>query len=121
VLFGRLPREEALAVASCFDVAPYARTADQGVRAAKVAELLGLGVPVVSYDYDVTANLRETGAGLLVADRRAFVDAAAHLLDDPAARAPLAAAARRAGAELDWRVLARRFALEVLDTFPPPS
>jgi glycosyltransferase involved in cell wall biosynthesis len=121
VLFGRLPREEALAVASCFDVAPYARTADQGVRAAKVAELLGLGVPVVSYDYDVTANLRETGAGLLVADRRAFVDAAAHLLDDPAARAPLAAAARRAGAELDWRVLARRFALEVLDTFLPPS
>jgi len=121
VLFGRLPREEALAVASCFDLSPYARTADQGVRAAKVSELLGLGVPVVSYDYGVTANLRETGAGVLVADRRAFVDATASLLADPAARAPFAEAARRAGAELDWRVLARRFELEVLDAFLPPA
>ena len=121
VLFGRLPREEALAVASCFDLSPYARTADQGVRAAKVSELLGLGVPVVSYDYGVTANLRETGAGVLVADRRAFVDATASLLADPAARAPFAEAARRAGAELDWRVLARRFELEVLDVYLPAS
>jgi glycosyltransferase involved in cell wall biosynthesis len=119
VLFGRLPREEALAVASCFDLAPYARTADQGVRAAKVSELLGLGVPVVSYDYDVTANLRETGAGVLVADRRAFVEAAVALLTDDSARASLADAARRAGAELDWRLLARRFELEVLDGFLP--
>ena len=71
MLFGRLPRAEALAVASAFDVAPYARTADQGIRAAKVAELIGLGVPTVSYDYEVTANLRETGAGVLVAGQRA--------------------------------------------------
>ena len=121
VLFGRLPREEALSVASCFDLAPYARTADQGVRAAKVSELLGLGVPVVSYDYEVTANLRETGAGVLVPDRRTFVEAAAHLLADATARAPLVDAARHAGHELDWRVLARRFELEVLDTFLPAT
>jgi hypothetical protein len=57
-LLGRLPRPVALATATCFDLAPYARTADQGVRAAKVSELIGLGVPTVSYDYEVTANLR---------------------------------------------------------------
>ena len=31
-------------------------------------ELIGLGVPIVSYDYEVTADVREAGAGLLVAD-----------------------------------------------------
>jgi len=121
VLFGRLPRPEALAVASAFDVAPYARTADQGVRAAKIAELIGLGVPTVSYDYEVTANLRETGAGVLVPDRRAFVDATVQLLTDAEARGAIAAAARRAGRELDWDVLARRFEREVLDAYLPPS
>jgi len=120
VLFGRLPRERALATASCFDVAPYARTADQGVRAAKVSELIGLGVPTVSYDYEVTANLRETGAGVLVPDERSFVDATVRLLTDDGARAELAAAAARAGRELDWDVLARRFEAEVLDRFLPP-
>jgi glycosyltransferase involved in cell wall biosynthesis len=120
LLFGRLPREQALATASCFDVAPYARTADQGVRAAKVSELIGLGVPTVSYDYEVTANLRETGAGVLVPDDRSFVDATVHLLTDDAARTEFAAAAARAGRELDWNLLARRFEAEVLDRFLPP-
>jgi glycosyltransferase involved in cell wall biosynthesis len=119
VLFGRLPRERALAVASQFDVAPYARTADTGIRAAKVSELIGLGVPTVSYDYEVTSNLRETGAGVLVPDARAFVDATVHLLTDDAVRAELSAAAARAGRELDWDVLARRYETEVLDRFLP--
>ena len=119
ILFGRLPRERALAVASCFDVAPYARTADQGIRAAKVAEFIGLGIPTVSYDYEVTANLRETGAGILVPDARGFVDAVTTLLTDAAAREEIAAAARRAGRELDWDVLARRFEHEVLDAYLP--
>jgi glycosyltransferase involved in cell wall biosynthesis len=119
VLFGRLPRARALATASCFDVAPYARTADQGVRAAKVSELIGLGVPTVSYDYAVTENLRETGAGVLVPNARSFVDATARLLTDNAARAELADAAARAGRELDWTVLAKRFEAEVLDRFLP--
>jgi glycosyltransferase involved in cell wall biosynthesis len=119
-LLGRLPRERALAVASQFDVAPYARTQDQGIRAAKVSEFIGLGVPTVSYDYEVTSNLRETGAGLLVPDARAFVDAVVRLLDDPGARAELAAAALRAGRELDWDLLARRFESEVLDAYLPP-
>lgn len=120
-LTGRLSRAEALATASCFDVAPYARTADQGIRAAKISELIGLGVPTVSYDYEVTSNLRETGAGVLVPDAPAFVDAVSHLLTDEAARRALAAAAESAGRELDWDVLAQRFADEVLDRFLPET
>jgi glycosyltransferase involved in cell wall biosynthesis len=119
LLLGRLPRERALAVASQFDVAPYARTADAGIRAAKVSELIGLGVPTVSYDYEVTANLRETGAGILVPDARAFVEAVVRLLTDDPARAELAAAAERAGRDLDWDVLARRYEAEVLDAYLP--
>ena len=118
-LFGRLPRDQALATASCFDVSLYARTADQGIRAAKISELIGLGVPTVSYDYEVTANLRETGAGVLVPDPRAFVDAVVHLLEDDQARAAMAAVARKAGRELDWDVLARRFETDVLDRYLP--
>lgn len=120
VLHGRLPRERALAVASAFDVAPYARTADQGIRAAKVSELIGLGVPIVSYDYEVTANVRETGAGILVPDASAFVEATAGLLASGEARAPYAESARRAGRELDWNRLAERFEREVLDAYLPP-
>jgi glycosyltransferase involved in cell wall biosynthesis len=120
VLFGRLPRDRALAVAAQFDVAPYARTEDTGIRAAKVSELIGLGVPTVSYDYEVTENLRETGAGLLVPDARVFVDAVTTLLTDDDARTTIAAAARRAGKDLDWDVLARRYEREVLDAYLPP-
>jgi glycosyltransferase involved in cell wall biosynthesis len=87
------------------------------VRAAKVSELIGLGVPTVSYDYEVTENLRETGAGILVDDARGFVDAVVRLLSDEQARAGFAAAARRASRDLDWNVLARRYADEVLDRF----
>ena len=120
-LIGRLPRERALAVASQFDVAPYARTQDQGIRAAKVSEFIGLGVPTVSYDYEVTSNLRETGAGILVPDARTFIEAVVRLLSDAGERAALAAAALRAGRELDWDVLARRFETEVLNTYLPPA
>ena len=120
VLFGRLPREQALATAANFDLAVYARTQDTGIQAAKVGEFIGLGVPTVSYDYEVTANLRETGAGVLVPTPREFVDAIVRLAEDEAARAELAAAARRAGAALDWDVLARRYEEEILDRYLPP-
>ena len=50
-----------------------------GIQAAKVGEFIGLGVPTVSYDYEVTENLRETGAGLLVPTPREFADAVVHL------------------------------------------
>jgi glycosyltransferase involved in cell wall biosynthesis len=119
LLLGRLPRERALAAAANFDVAVYARTADQGIQAAKVAELTGLGVPIVSYDYEVTADLRKTGAGILVPDSRSFVDAVVRLAADPEARGAVSSAARRAGLALDWDILAERYAELVLDRFLP--
>jgi glycosyltransferase involved in cell wall biosynthesis len=111
---GRLARPQALAHVANFDVALYAREKDQGIRAAKVAEYMGMGVPTVAYDFEVTEDLRERGAGVLVKSRRAFVEAVVSLVRNPSERAPLAEAARRAGAELDWDGLARRYE-ELLD------
>jgi glycosyltransferase involved in cell wall biosynthesis len=121
VVFGRLPRDRVLDHVANFDVALYPRTADQGIRAAKVAEYMGLGVPTVSYDYEVTSVLRETGAGVLVDGPREFVEAVVRLVRDRAARAALGKAARRAGRELDWDVLARRYESEILDRYLPAT
>jgi glycosyltransferase involved in cell wall biosynthesis len=120
VLFGRLPRERALATAASFDLALYARTEDTGVQAAKVGEFIGLGVPTVSYDYEVTENLRETGAGVLVPGPREFVDAVVALASNDDKRRGIAAAARRAGAMLDWDVLARQYEEEILNRYLLP-
>ena len=119
VLFGRLPRDRVLDHVANFDLALYPRTADQGIQAAKVAEYMGLGVPTVSYDYEVTSVLRETGAGVLVDSPRAFVDTVVRLTGDGTARGTLAEAAARAGKELDWDVLARRYESEILDRYLP--
>lgn len=116
-LFGRLARDQALAHTANFDIALYPRTRDQGVRAAKVAEYMGLGVPTVSYDFEVTAELRETGAGVLVPTPRSFVDAVVALARDGAARHALAAAAQTAGRTRDWDLLARRYETEILDRY----
>ena len=121
VLFGRLPRDRVLDHVANFDLALYPRTADQGIRAAKVAEYMGLGVPTISYDYEVTSVIRETGAGVLVSEPRDFVDAVVRLAKDAEARAELAEAAGRAGRELDWDVLARRYEEHVLDRYLPPG
>lgn len=117
-LFGWLPHGEMLAHIERFDVALYPRSEDRGVQAAKIIDYLASGVPVVSYDYEVTDELRTTGAGILVPGPPAFVDAVAWLVLEPAARAPLAAAARRAGARLDWDTLARDYAA-LLDRYLP--
>jgi glycosyltransferase involved in cell wall biosynthesis len=119
LLFGRLPREQALATASNFDVSVYARERDQGIRAAKIGEMIGLGVPTVSYDYEVTSDLRESGAGLLVKTSGDFVQALVSLLTDDSRRAGLAEAARRAGRDRDWDALAERFERDVLDVYLP--
>jgi glycosyltransferase involved in cell wall biosynthesis len=120
VVFGRLPREEALNTAACFDVALYPRTVDQGIRASKVGEYLGLGLPVVSYDLQVTDELREVDAGVLVGSASEFVDAVERLIVDTAERERLAANARAAGTSRDWDVLAREYA-GLLDTYLPPD
>jgi len=117
LLLGRLPRDQALAHTANFDIALYPRTRDQGVRAAKVAEYMGLGVPTVSYDFAVTDELRETGAGVLVPNPRAFVDAVGTLARDESARHTLATAAAAAGRARDWDVLAQRYENEILDRY----
>jgi hypothetical protein len=58
---------------------------------------------------------------VLVPDARSFVDAVTRLLTDGAARGAIADAAARAGRELDWDVLARRFETEVLDRYLPAT
>jgi glycosyltransferase involved in cell wall biosynthesis len=119
-LLGRLPRDEALNTAANFDVALYPRTEDQGIRSSKVGEYIGLGLPTVSYDFEVTDELRETGAGMLVATPREFVDAVVRLATDSDQRQSIAANARSAGAARDWDVLARGYA-ELLDRYLSPE
>lgn len=117
VLFGAIPRDHSLAYVANFDIALYPRTADQGVRASKVAEYMAAGVPTVSYDYRVVDDLREAGAGLLARTPAEFVAAVERLVLDPAERRRLGDAARRAGEERDWRVLVPRFERDVLDVY----
>jgi glycosyltransferase involved in cell wall biosynthesis len=118
LLFGRVPRERLLAYVSNFDVALYPRAADRGVRAVKIAEYMGAGVATVSYDYEVTADLRSAGAGLLVRSPTEFVDAVARLASDDAERLRLARAAAAAGRTRDWDVLARTYE-QILDRHLP--
>ena len=120
LLLGRVPRDELLAYVANFDVGLYPRAADQGVRAAKTAEYFGAGVPVVSYDYEVTRDVREAGAGLLVETPDDFVDAVAELATDETRRRELAQAALAAGRARDWDALAREYN-ELLDRWLPPD
>jgi hypothetical protein len=120
VLTGRLPPEDALAYIPNFDIALYPRTEDQGVRAGKIAEYLGAGVPTVSYDYEVVADLRETGAGILVSTPREFIAAVERLARDPVERSRVAAAALGAGRSRDWDLLADQMN-EILDRYLSPA
>jgi glycosyltransferase involved in cell wall biosynthesis len=110
LLFGRIPPDRVLSYVANFDVALYPRAADEGYQASKVVEYMGCGVPTVSYDYAVTADLRDSGAGLLVDTPREFVAAVERLAVDDHLHGKVAAAARAAGAARDFDVLARRYA-----------
>ena len=109
VIHGRIPREEVLSYVAACDIALYPRTADEGYQASKIIEYMGCGVPTVSYDYEVTADLRDAGAGLLVRTPREFVEAVERLAKDEALRHELQAAARAAAAARDWDLLAREY------------
>ena len=118
VVLGRLERPTMLAHIASFDIALYSRRKAAGIQAVKIAEYMGLGVPTVAYDYPVTRMLQETGAGVLVETPAEFVSAVERLARRPEERAALADGARRAGAELDWSVLAARYD-EILDRYLP--
>lgn len=117
-LFGRVPRDQVLAYVANFHVGLYPRTKDQGIQAAKIAEYMGAGVPTVSYDFEVTQELRDTGGGVLVSTPRDFIAVVERLARDTAEREMIAAAARRAGAARDWSILARDYS-RILDEFLP--
>jgi glycosyltransferase involved in cell wall biosynthesis len=109
ILHGRIPPDEVLSYVGACDIALYPRTADEGYQASKVIEYMGCGVPTVSYDYEVTSDLREAGAGLMARTPREFVGAVERLAHDEALRRELQAAARAAAAARDWDVLAREY------------
>ena len=120
-LLGRIPRDRLLAHVANFDVGLYPRAADQGIQSVKIAEYMGVGVPTVAYDYEVTQVVRTSGGGVLVESPREFVDAVVRLAEDEAERARLAETSLAYGRSLDWRVLAERYN-ELLDRhIPLPS
>jgi phosphatidylinositol alpha-mannosyltransferase len=75
-----------------------------------IAEAMAAGVPVVASDIDAFRQVLKGGeAGELftTGDARDLARAAGRLLDDPARRAELSAAALAAVAQYDWSVVAR--------------
>jgi len=108
-LFGRVDRRRVFSLLANFDVAVYPRHVDQGIRAAKIAEYLASGVPIVAYDQLVVDDVRKAGAGRFASSPTEFADAVASLLTDEPERARLAAAAAAEGAKRDWRVLAEQY------------
>ncbi|MCZ2814643.1 glycosyltransferase family 4 protein [Modestobacter sp. VKM Ac-2984] len=86
-------------------------------------EAMGAGAPVVASDLDAFARVLADGAaGVLVrrGDAAALAAALGGLLADPARRAELQAAGRRAVADYDWAVVAQRI-LAVYETVAPPG
>jgi glycosyltransferase involved in cell wall biosynthesis len=110
LLLGRIPPDEVLSYVAGCDIALYPRTADEGYQASKIIEYMGCGVPTVSYDFAVTSDLRDAGAGLLVDTPREFISAVERLAGDEGLRRQLGAAGRTAAAPRDWDVLADQYA-----------
>jgi glycosyltransferase involved in cell wall biosynthesis len=121
VLLGRMSQPEVHAHIANFDVGLYPRRVDHAPFPLKLAEYMALGVPTVSYDLELSQRLRDTGAGLLADSPRQFVDAVERLAVDEALRHRLGAAAREAGASLNWDPLLERYQREVLDAHLPPD
>jgi phosphatidyl-myo-inositol alpha-mannosyltransferase len=80
------------------------------------AEAMASGAPIVASDIDAFRDVLrggEAGELFTAGDPAALAAAASRLLDDPARRAALSAAALKAVAEYDWSVVAR----EVLSVY----
>ncbi|HVF12532.1 MAG TPA: glycosyltransferase [Actinomycetota bacterium] len=115
-VFGRLERRDLYSYMGNFDIALYPRTDDQGIQAVKVGEYLSLGIPTVSYDLQVTADLKESGGGVLVSSAQDFIDTVVELSANPERRAKLSEAALAAGAKRDWALLGMQYQ-EILDRY----
>ena len=117
-LLGRIPRAQLLAHVANFDVGLYPRAADQGIQSVKIAEYMGVGVPTVAYDYEVTQVVRTSGGGVLVGARASSSTRSSGSRATRSERARLAETALVYGRSLDWRALAERYN-ELLDRHIP--
>ncbi|HXJ26273.1 MAG TPA: glycosyltransferase family 4 protein [Streptosporangiaceae bacterium] len=109
VLLGQVSEEDKVRVYHSVDVfcAPNTGGESFGI---VLAEAMAAGAPIVASDLDAFRMVLRGGeAGELFAtgDPDALAQAAARLLDDPARRAELSAAARRAVRAFDWPAVAR--------------
>ena len=109
VLLGQVSDEDKVRVYHSVDVfcAPNTGGESFGI---VLAEAMAAGAPIVASDLDAFRMVLRGGeAGELFAtgDPDALAQAAARLLDDPARRAELSAAARRAVRAFDWPAVAR--------------
>jgi phosphatidylinositol alpha-mannosyltransferase len=113
VLLGQVSEEDKVRVYHSVDVfcAPNTGGESFGI---VLAEAMAAGAPIVASDLDAFRMVLRGGeAGELFAtgDPDALAEAAARLLDDPARRAELSAAARRAVRAFDWPAVAREVVL----------
>jgi phosphatidyl-myo-inositol alpha-mannosyltransferase len=109
VLLGQVSEEDKVRVYHSVDVfcAPNTGGESFGI---VLAEAMAAGAPIVASDLDAFRMVLHGGeAGELFAtgDADGLAQAAARLLDDPARRAELSAAARRAVRAFDWPAVAR--------------
>ena len=109
VLLGQVSEEDKVRVYHSVDVfcAPNTGGESFGI---VLAEAMAAGAPIVASDLDAFRMVLRGGeAGELFAtgDPDALAQAATRLLDDPARRAELSAAARRAVRAFDWPAVAR--------------
>ena len=111
---GMVPREELPRLYHALDLY-LSPSRDEGGPAGAL-EAMASGVPVVSSRTGIPADLIEPGVnGVLVGvgDADALASAAAALIESPARRATIAAAALASIQPYDWRILAARYAAEL--------
>jgi phosphatidylinositol alpha-mannosyltransferase len=109
VLLGQVTEEDKVRVLHSVDVFCSPNTGGESFGIV-TAEAMAAGVPVVASDIDAFRQVLrggEAGELFAVGDAADLARAAGRLLDDPARRAELSAAALAAVAEYDWSVVAR--------------
>ncbi len=117
VLVGQVSEDDKIRVLHSVDVFCSPNTGGESFGIV-TAEAMAAGVPIVASDIDAFRQVLRGGAAgelFTAGDAAELAAAAGRLLDDPARRAELSAAALAAVAEYDWSVVARQV-LSVYET-----